>query len=234
MIIGVAGACRKAELTNMRVRDVVDEGTFFKITIPNTKTNVIREFVIVNGNISGYQENLVDIIRKYVNLRPQIGKHDRFFVKYNNDKCGVQPVGINILGCLPKVIAQYLGLPNATGYTGHCFRRSSASLLADSGADILKIKQHGGWKSSTVAEGYVENSLANKKRIASNILGEHSEVAVSGEANPSGSMHDVQSVHSGVAIAKKEINLPAGSALTFNDCACSNFVVNVYTDKSVK
>ncbi|KAJ8909287.1 hypothetical protein NQ315_011363 [Exocentrus adspersus] len=28
-------------------------------------------------------------------------------------------------------------------YTGHCFRRSSTSILADSGADLLTIKRHG-------------------------------------------------------------------------------------------
>ncbi|KAJ8980995.1 hypothetical protein NQ317_014862 [Molorchus minor] len=55
-------------------------------------------------------------------------------------------------------------------YTGHCFRRTSASFLADSGANLCTIKRHGGWKSSSVAEGYLEDSLENKKRIACHIL----------------------------------------------------------------
>ncbi|KAJ8975867.1 hypothetical protein NQ317_009652 [Molorchus minor] len=55
-------------------------------------------------------------------------------------------------------------------YTGHCFRRTSARLLADSGANLCTIKRHGGWKSSSVAKGYLDDSLENKKRIACHIL----------------------------------------------------------------
>ncbi|KAJ8983545.1 hypothetical protein NQ317_006590 [Molorchus minor] len=71
---------------------------------------------------------------------------------------------------MPTDIVRFLKLPNSELYTGHCFRRTSASLLADSGANLCTIKRHGGWKSSSVAEGYMEDSLENKKRIACHIL----------------------------------------------------------------
>ncbi|KAJ8943328.1 hypothetical protein NQ317_017018, partial [Molorchus minor] len=67
---------------------------------------------------------------------------------------------------MPADIARFLKLPNSELYTGHCFRRTSASLLVDSGANLCTIKRHGGWKSSSVAERYLEDSLENKKRIA--------------------------------------------------------------------
>lgn len=169
LIIGIAGACRKHELTFLSVENVTDQGQYIKVTIPNTKTKIFREFAITSGDTEGL--NFIEIVKKYVLLRPPNLKHDRFFIKYSNGKCGPQPVGINTFGNLPKKIAHFLKLPNATLYTGHCFRRTSTTLLADSGADILKIKQHGGWKSNTVAEGYVENSIENKQRIASRILG---------------------------------------------------------------
>lgn len=42
--------------------------------------------------------------------------------------------------------------------------------------------RHGGWKSSTVAEGYVEQSVGNKKRIANQILGHRaSDMSVDGD-----------------------------------------------------
>lgn len=66
-------------------------------------------------------------------------------------------------------IAQYLNLPDANLYTGHAFRRTSATLLADSGADITTLKRHGGWRSSNVAEGYIENSVDNKLKIGKQI-----------------------------------------------------------------
>lgn len=65
---------------------------------------------------------------------------------------------------MPCKIANYLKLPNATTYTGHSFRRTSATLLADSGANMTTIKRHGGWKSSTVAEGYIADSIENKAK----------------------------------------------------------------------
>ncbi|KAJ8964300.1 hypothetical protein NQ317_016778 [Molorchus minor] len=52
---------------------------------------------------------------------------------------------------MPTDVARFLKLPNSELYTGHCFRRTSASLLADS-------------------EEYLEDALGNKKRIACHIL----------------------------------------------------------------
>ena len=100
---------------------------------------------------------------------------------------------------MPCDIATYLGLEEPEQYTGHSFRRSSASWLADSGADKDTIMWHGSWSSSTVAEGYVESSEGNKKRIAAQIFGsensdnkppakqariEKAEICVATEAQP--------------------------------------------------
>lgn len=73
------------------------------------------------------------------------------------------------MGSIPKQIAEYLGLPDAKLYTGHCFRRSSATILVDAGGDLLELKRHGGWRSSTVAEGYVDDSINNKTATSSKI-----------------------------------------------------------------
>jgi len=48
-------------------------------------------------------------------------------------------------------------------------RRSSATLLANAGGDISTLKRHGGWKSSTVVESYIEASLCSKMTIANKI-----------------------------------------------------------------
>ncbi|KAJ8966437.1 hypothetical protein NQ317_014230 [Molorchus minor] len=95
---------------------------------------------------------------------------DRLFLYYKAGKCSSQPVGKNTMGKIPSVVASYLKLPDVACYTGHCLRRSSATLLADAGVDITAIKRHAGWKSTTVAEGYVENSIENKTKIANQVL----------------------------------------------------------------
>ncbi|KAJ8975526.1 hypothetical protein NQ317_003331 [Molorchus minor] len=95
---------------------------------------------------------------------------DRLFLFYKAGKCSSQPVGKNTMGKIPSVVASYLKLPDVACYTRHCLRRSSATLLADAGVDITTIKRHAGWKSTTVAEGYVENSIENKTKIANQVL----------------------------------------------------------------
>ncbi|KAJ8910211.1 hypothetical protein NQ315_014502 [Exocentrus adspersus] len=44
------------------------------------------------------------------------------------------------------------------------------TLLANKGEDILGLKRHGGWKSSSTAEGYIEDSIENKIKFAKKIL----------------------------------------------------------------
>lgn len=170
LLVGIFGACRREEITHLLLRDIEDISTFIKITIPNTKTNVPRVFTISEGSITGV--NFLEIFRKYAKLRPLHTDHQRFFLTYRQSKCCTLPVGVNTIGSMPKKIAEFLGLPFAKEYTGHCFRRCSATFLADSGADMTVLKRHGGWRSSSVAEGYVESSLQNKKDIAMRILGE--------------------------------------------------------------
>ena len=45
-------------------------------------------------------------------------------------------------------------------YTGHAFRHSAATNLADAGVSFVNLKRHGQWKSDSVAEGYIANSKA--------------------------------------------------------------------------
>lgn len=84
-----------------------------------------------------------------MNLRPADYNDVNFFVNYNNGRCTKQNVEMNKIGNMGKQIASYLELPNPELYTGHCFRRSSATLLIDAGADTMALKRQGGWKSTT-------------------------------------------------------------------------------------
>ncbi|KAJ8960678.1 hypothetical protein NQ317_012329 [Molorchus minor] len=166
LILGIAGACRTDELVNLTVDDIEDVGSSLIIKIPNTKTMIPRIFVVTDVG------NLLELFRKYLSLRPPHVKHKRLFLYYKAGKCSSQPVGKNTMGKIPSVVASYLKLPDVACYTGHCLRRSSATLLADADVDITTIKRHAGWKSTAVAEGYVENSIENKAKIANQVLKE--------------------------------------------------------------
>ncbi|KAJ8965689.1 hypothetical protein NQ317_008785 [Molorchus minor] len=74
-------------------------------------------------------------IEYYLALRPAHVNYQ--FIKYTSNKCTTQSVEINIFGKMPTDIARFLKLPNSKLYTGHCFSRTSVSLLANSGANLL-------------------------------------------------------------------------------------------------
>jgi hypothetical protein len=161
-IFGLFGCLRREELCKLTVDDIEELEDSLLVRISDTKTNINRSFCIVGSYVT--------YCRKYAALRPPNVTHHRFFLKCYNNKCTVQPVGINTFGKMPCEIAELLKLPEPKLFTGHCFRRSGASLLADSGDNLMTIKRFRGWKSSNVAESYIDDSVGNKNQIACNIL----------------------------------------------------------------
>lgn len=168
VVMGVMGACRCDELVNLKTTEIEDKGSILIVNILKTKNYKSRSFVVTDAEGSGF--NGLAIYRKYAVLRPKSLGEGRFFLCYRSGKCTLQPVGINTLSKIPKLVASYLNLKDAHLYTGHCFRRTSATLLANASADILTLKRHGGWRSSSIAESYVEESVTNKMEIARKII----------------------------------------------------------------
>lgn len=159
----------------MLIDDIIDKQSVLIIKIPDTKTHTERIFTVIEeSGVPGV--NLLNIYRKFLALRPSNAKSRHFFLAYRKGKCVNQVVGINTFSKLPANIAKYLNLPEPNAYTGHSFRRTSASLLAEAGGDILQLKKHGGWKSTAVAEGYVDSSLNTKMACASKIFSANNNV----------------------------------------------------------
>ena len=78
-------------------------------------------------------------------------------------------MGRNTIGAIPSFIASFLGLDKPDLYTGHCFRRSSATALADTGASLTTLKRQFRWKSDSVALGYVDQSKQHKLDVAKSL-----------------------------------------------------------------
>ena len=135
LIFGICGCLRCDELTNMKVDDVEDLGDKYLVSINNNKNDYAGQFII---GIFFYQK-----IKKYILLRPVDQFSDRFFIHYQRGKCTRQNIGRHKIGEVPEKIATYLQLPNPKRYTGHCFRRMSATLLFESGANMQMVKQLG-------------------------------------------------------------------------------------------
>lgn len=183
------GALRMKELYNIKITDVERHGKdLLLIKIPTSKTKVKKSFTI--------QGDYLELVERYIALRPKTFKEDNFFVRYQNRRCMMQVIGINTLRAVPKVVAKYLNLPDPEQYTGeflyigiicvaptlevisiiiksclgHCFRRTSTSILANAGASAAVIKRHGAWKSEAIANKYIEDSLEYKKKTGDLIL----------------------------------------------------------------
>lgn len=167
--MGISGACRKQELRNLNPTDVEDTGKSLIVHIRESKTKTQRSFVV--------SETFYPLCKHYMNLRPpnEQCKNLPFFLNYANKKCTKQCVGINKFGSVPQKVAEFLGLENAKQYTGHCFRRSSATILANAGGDMFALKKLGGWgkRSDAVVQGYIDNSMesqiANSSKITNAI-----------------------------------------------------------------
>jgi integrase len=68
----MCAACRRHELTNMKVEDVQDRGDVIIIKIPDTKTKKPRTSCIT-------EPLWINILKKYKSLRPPGIQHTRFF-----------------------------------------------------------------------------------------------------------------------------------------------------------
>jgi integrase len=161
-LFSLFGACRKSEILALTIDDISDAGVHLLVSIRESKTGP-RTFIIVASEDPSL--NALHYYRKYLLLR-QANSPARIFLGYRNGKCIRQPIGRNMIATYPRMIAGLLNLPNPTSFTSHAFRRSSATWMADSGVDMLNLKRFGGWKSDTSAQGYIAESVGNKKRLA--------------------------------------------------------------------
>jgi hypothetical protein len=121
------------------------------------------------------------------------------------------PKGIHKLRLIPRFIANFLELDSPEKYTGQCFRRTSATALADTGESRVNLKRHGGWKSDSVVEGYMHNSKKMRTEIACRLSNQS-------ESNAS------------VSLVPNKENLPPQPSnqqpMVFNFNNCSNVTFN--------
>lgn len=162
-IFGIIGGCRGDEITRLTTEMVTDKDNELVILIPDSKSKVPILYQ-VDGEFA-------KIVREYMKMRPPHATTTRFFVQYRNGRCVNQVMGKNNIAKIPKEIAQFLGLPEYEKYSGHSFRRSSLTILANTGASLLTLKRHGNHKSAKVCEGYIQESLEHKRRVGSEISG---------------------------------------------------------------
>lgn len=229
------GACRANEMYLMKLGDIQDLGSAFLITIPNTKTKITRKFTVT--------DHFYEICKRYINLRPPgwaTSNANVFFLNFQNGKCTSQRIGINKFTQMGKDIAKFLKLPNPGKYSGHSFRRSAATILVDAGGDITALKRHGGWKSTAVAEGYVDESMKNKmdtaSKISKSIESSRYQQQIASTSTSTNHQHIAYtSNHQQIASAStsttnQNINVDSSNSIpniTLHNCVNANITINI-------
>ncbi|XP_060516643.1 uncharacterized protein LOC132708080 [Cylas formicarius] len=226
LIMGVMGACRSNELHAMKIQHVTFYEGCTRVIVPVTKTKIPRNFTIT--------EKFHDIVKKYANLRLP-NASDSFFMNFQNGKCTKQVIGINKFAKMGREIASFLQIKNPERYTGHCLRRSSATLYVDAGASMTALKRHGGWKSASVAEGYIADSQKNKTDAATKILSQinpncninNSTFVSTPSQYPGMSTITSESSHNTFSISKDTTDISIGTTpTTMNFNNCPNITIN--------
>ena len=109
------------------------------------------------------------------------GKH---FVK--------SPMGKNTLHSIGKDVAKELGLDDWSCYTGHCWRRSSATQVAGEGASVVDMKRQFGWRQESTAMRYIDGTETQMLKMATLSTGQKSLSIVSRTTNVSPTMINEQ------------------------------------------
>ncbi|KAF2886720.1 hypothetical protein ILUMI_19453 [Ignelater luminosus] len=134
---GLNGGCRRADLCNLKVDEIQDNGLILIVTLNDTKTKKKRIFKM-SSDCNGYE-----LCKKCARLTSCI-------LKITNVRC--KQLESEVLQNTPqrdcRVSASF-----KCYLLYNTLSRSSAAFLADSGGDVQMLKRHGGWRSGSVAEG---------------------------------------------------------------------------------
>lgn len=162
-LVAYYGACRIADIVYLDFANVKIDAMQVSVTIQRSKSAAAAAsttFIIPNTD----SLDVVVLFNLYASQ--QNPKTGRFWRHYHWNRWTPAVVGHNPLAKTPKEIATWLGKENAEAYTGHCFRRSSATAYADATGDKIGLKRMGGWRSDSVVERYIAESKHEKKKQA--------------------------------------------------------------------
>lgn len=158
IILSIFGALRKCELLDLTVDDIKSNALgSYTITVRPFKVPVERKFDL--------PVKFAKFLKVYFLARPAGGDTPKRVLLGHNKKTGAlvrQVVGKNSVALYPRIIAQFLHLPDEEQYTGHSFRRTAATWASNAGMSLTELKQLGGWKSDSIAYSYIAESARGR------------------------------------------------------------------------
>jgi integrase len=170
LLTGFFAGLRSCELVALMWEDIVFANEGILVNIKFSKTD--QAGVGAVKLLPKLEEDQLCPVFYFSRYRETIEEpHGRLFRQFANGKFTKAPMGKNTISGFPKEIATFLALENPNSYTGHSLRVTSATVLADEGANNLALKRHGRWTSESVAEEYVRNSKHSRIETATLLAG---------------------------------------------------------------
>ena len=125
-------------------------------------------------------DEYLKLLLKFV---PDIKDTDDLFKTCTMRGLSRSPMGKNYLANIGKDIAKKLNLGDTDLYTGHCFRRSSATAAANAGANSMELKRHFGWVQETTALRYLDETNDRARKMAKLLTEENKENSINIQCN---------------------------------------------------
>lgn len=164
VVIACYGLLRLSEMESLTFEQVKFEGSICFVTIYRKKQiGALRP-----TNFAITDSVCTNILQRYFEFFPINDRKGRFLRYIVNGKGSNRPVGKNKVSEYPGFVASFLGL-SPSGYSGHCWRRTAATILAEADVSVIQLKLAGGWKSDQVCQRYIEETKSEKLQIASRL-----------------------------------------------------------------
>ena len=169
---------RNVEVANLMSDQIIEmnpENNCIRVKIIRTKGGFSEKAYEIRGsekfNIAERMKAHLDKVRECYNAKRNEEEKTAPFRVWNRYDKGTErfqqrPIGKNHMGDVAKAIAKFSALNDSDSFTSHSFRRTSATVSADNGASGAQLQLAGGWKSTSIALGYVGDSKKSQTEMA--------------------------------------------------------------------
>jgi len=161
------GAFRRSELVNITVADLQWEDDGLIINMPTSKTDQEGKGSTRALPYSPTTACAASAIRQWIDTAG-ITKGPLFRAINRWDQMSDNILYAGAVNTILKNRAAEAGLPNASAFSSHSFRRGHATSAARAGVDFRLIKKQGGWRSDSTVHRYIEdgNALTDNSSLA--------------------------------------------------------------------
>ena len=161
------GAFRRSELVSITVADLQWEEDGLIINMPTSKTDQEGKGSTRALPYSPTTACAASAIRQWIDTAG-VTEGPLFRAINRWDQMSDNILYAGAVNTILKNRAAEAGLPNASAFSSHSFRRGHATSAARAGVDFRLIKKQGGWRSDSTVHRYIEdgNALTDNSSLA--------------------------------------------------------------------